>query len=274
MTYRIMIACVTVEVAMVVSPALRYRPKEIHIFRYIRDSGSGRAKLYTDHYAEVVDELSHSLPDCTVIEHTDEPVYDFGRMSRSLDMVYNQTVREHPDCEILANLSSGPREFSATLGIFSYLHPRVTLFKVPTEEYAVGEEELQRYFYDNGRAVGLSRRMYPPKEIAGIRLEPPDERRVRALRMYQSLIDCGTEPYWNRMVPLLKVHGLWDYEPSDREYGSDLELREKLNYFRHYRAYWKEMGWIGDEKRRCPRLTPSGKAVIEMFYVDSEQHPL
>ena len=269
-----MLACVTVEVAMVVSPALKYKPREIHLFRFIRDPGTEKAKLYDDHYNEVVRILSESLPKCIIVEHTDEPVYDMNRMSRSLDLTYSLTVKEHPDCEILANISSGPAEFAAALGVFSYLHPRVTLFKVPTKEYAVPEEELERYFYRDGKAVGMSAEVYPPREIAGIRLELPDERRLRALRMYNSLIESGTEPYWSRLVPLLKAHGLWDYEPFEKEYGSDLELREKINYSRHYRQYWKEMGWIGDEKRRCPRLTPSGKAAIEMYYVDPETHPL
>lgn len=116
----IMIACVTVEVAMVVFPVLRYKPQELHLFRFIRDSGSRKSKLYRDHYNEVVRKVSASLPSCKIIEHSDEPVYEVNRMARSL-----------------ANLSSGPSEFAAALGIFSYVHPRVVLFKVPTREYAV-----------------------------------------------------------------------------------------------------------------------------------------
>lgn len=73
----IMIACVTVEVAMVVSPVLRYKPREPHLFRFIRDSGSRKSKLYRDHYNEVVRKVSASLPSCKIIEHSDEPVNQF-----------------------------------------------------------------------------------------------------------------------------------------------------------------------------------------------------
>ncbi|WP_400240441.1 hypothetical protein [Methanomethylophilus alvi] len=66
----IMIACVTVEVAMVVSPVLRYKPQELHLFRFIRDPGSRKSKLYRDHYNEVVRKVSASLPRCRTIEHS------------------------------------------------------------------------------------------------------------------------------------------------------------------------------------------------------------
>ncbi len=264
-----MIACVTVEVAMVVSPALRYRPEELHLFRYIRDPGNRKSKLYTDHYKEVVRKIGRSLPSCHIIEHSDEPVYEVNRVARSLDKLYAK-ISADGDFEILANLSSGPPEFSAALGIFSYVHPRVTLFKVPTREYAVPQSMLEQFYYDDGVPVGLTRKTYPPKEIAGIRLELPDERRLRALRIYGSMIEQGTEPYWSRMVPVLKEQGLWEYEPGKGDCGSDLALREKMYYFRSYRQYWKEMGWIGDERRRCPRLTASGTAAIEMFFTEPE----
>jgi hypothetical protein len=160
MPYRIMIACVIVEVAMVASPA-QYRSKEIRLFRYSRDSGSRKAKLYEDRYAEVARNINESLPSCAVTEHTDEPVYDLRRMSRSLDMMYNLVVREHPDCEILANVSSGPSEFAAALGIFSYLHPRVVLFKGKMVTYLmlnignpIESTNIARGLHMNQRTVG------------------------------------------------------------------------------------------------------------------------
>ena len=254
----IMIACVTVEVAMVVSPVLRYRPQELHLFRYISDSGNKKSKLYRDHYNKVVRRISESLPSCKIIEHSDEPVYEVNRMARSLDKLYYRISKDNDDFRILANLSSGPSEFAAALGIFSYVHPPVVLFKVPTREYAVSQSMLEEFYYDNGVPVGLTRKTYPPKEITGIRLELPDERRLRALRLYHSMMEGGTEPYLNRMVPALKEQGLWEYEPAKEDLGSDLALREKMYYFRHYRQYWKEMGWIEEEKRRSPRLTAFG----------------
>ena len=267
----IMIACVTIEVAMVVSPVLKYKPEELHLFRFIRDPGSKKSKLYTDHFNEVLRKISSSLPSCRIIEHSDEPVYEVNRMARSFDKLYYRISKDNDDFRILANLSSGPSEFAAALGIFSYVHPCVVLFKVPTREYAVSQAMLEEFYYDNGVPVGLTRKTYPPKEIAGIRLELPDERRLRALRLYHSMMESGTEPYLSRMVPALKEQGLWEYEPAKEDLGSDLALREKMYYFRHYRQYWKDMGWIEEEKRRCPRLTASGIAAIEMFFTEPDE---
>ena len=85
------------------------------------------------------------------------------------------------------------------------------------------------------------------------------------------MMESGTEPYLSRRVPALKEQGLWEYEPAKEDLGSDLALREKMYYFRHYRQYWKDMGWIEEEKRRCPRLTASGIAAIEMFFTEPDE---
>ena len=83
-------------------------------------------------------------------------------------------------------------------------------------------------------------------------------------------MEDGTELCRSRMVPALKERGLWEYEPFRDDYGSETAVREKMHYFRHYRQYWRDMGWIG-EGRRCPRPTPSGMAAVEMFFTDEEE---
>lgn len=267
-----MIACVTVEVAMVVSPAVFYQPDEIHLFRYTRAPWTPKARFYGDHFNEVVRQLKEKLPECIIKEHTEEPVYDFRRMSGSLDKFYALCTNEHPDCEILANLSSGSHEFAAALGIFSYIHPCVTLFKASTKEYAVTQERWHEFYYADGKPVGLSRKMHPPREIAGVRLEIPDEKRVRALKIYQGLLDDGVEPYWSRMVPLLKEQGLWDAWEGDRDYRCSQKTRDKMAFLRHYRYYWEDSGWVYNDGHKCPRLTETGREVTEMFWVgDAEE---
>ena len=59
-------------------------------------------------------------------------------------------------------------------------------------------------------------------------------------------MEDGTELCRSRMVPALKERGLWEYEPFRDDYGSETAVREKMYYFRHYRQYWRDMGWIGE----------------------------
>lgn len=83
--YRIMIACVTVETVMVSDPVMVYEPDEIHLFHYSRDPESKRAKLYEDHYLEVVRRIRETNPDCRIVGHYDQPVYNFRSMARCLE---------------------------------------------------------------------------------------------------------------------------------------------------------------------------------------------
>ena len=152
MPYVIVISCVTTETVMVSAPAIFYQADEIHLFRYTRDPGTPAAKLYEDHYNSVCGQIRSSLPDCKITEHSEDPVYDLPKMVRGLSILYSQIQREHPDAEVHANLSSGPSEFIAALGIFAFLHPDVKLFKVPTKRYTVGAEEfMQLHYNENGR---------------------------------------------------------------------------------------------------------------------------
>ncbi|MBE6513680.1 MAG: hypothetical protein E7Z69_00905 [Thermoplasmata archaeon] len=155
--YIIVISCVTTETVMVSSPSIFYKADEVHLFRYIRDPGTASAKLYEDHFQSVCRQIRSSLPECLVTEHTDDPVYDLSRMVRALSVLYSRIRKEHPDAEVHANLSSGPSEFIAALGIFAFLNPDVKLFKVATRRYTVGAEEFMLLHYDgDGTTKGES----------------------------------------------------------------------------------------------------------------------
>lgn len=141
MTRTVMFACVTVEVAMLVSPAVYYKPDEIHLFRFIRDPGTKRAELYEDHYMEVCRQLQEGLPDTDVIEHCSDPVYDFRAMAGKLGSLRISLLTEHPDARFLVNISSGPAELIAALGVFCFLNRDAIMFKVSTREYSISEED-------------------------------------------------------------------------------------------------------------------------------------
>ncbi len=155
--YIIVISCVTTETVMVSSPSIFYKADEVHLFRYIRDPGTACAKLYEDHFQSVCKQIRSSLPECLVTEHTDDPVYDLPRMVRALSVLYSRIRREHPDAEVHANLSSGPSEFIAALGIFAYLDSYVfrTLFRWGMRKHAdKGKKWIaDRYWHPNGKRL-------------------------------------------------------------------------------------------------------------------------
>ena len=267
-TYLIMIACVTTETVMVSEPVGFYRPSEVHLFRYTRDPGTAKAKLYDDHYREARRQIRACSPETEIIEHSEDPIYDFRSMARCLESLNQGFLKEHPECTVLANISSGPSEFTAALEFLATLNPNVRKFKVATKEYALDESEFSGIYYVDGRPTGLSRSVYPPREIESVHLGKPDEILVKSLRIYSGMIDRGVEPTTRRMVEALKSRGLWVYKPLNVDWRCPQEYREKANFDRRYRAMWKAMGWIdANDRKKCHRLTEQGKAVIEMFYV-------
>ena len=266
--YIIVISCVTTETVMVSSPSIFYKADEVHLFRYIRDPGTASAKLYEDHFQSVCKQIRSSLPECLVTEHTDDPVYDLPRMVRALSVLYSRIRKEHPDAEVHANLSSGPSEFIAALGIFAFLNPDVKLFKVATKRYTVGAEEFMLLHYDeDGSAVGLSREVYDPGPVPTVTLDGPDEVLVRSLRLYHQVLERGESPTGPLMMSLLEEKGLWIQSRNHCGKKTSESTLDRNNYYRNYANIWKMLGWIEDrDMRECPPLTEEGKAVIEMFW--------
>ena len=267
MPYVIVISCVTTETVMVSSPSIFYKADEIHLFEYTRDPGTARAKLYEGHYRSVCNQIRDSLPDCKITEHSDDPVYDLPRMVRGLSFLYSQIMKEHPDAEVHANLSSGPSEFIASLGIFAFLNPEVKLFKVPTKRYTVDAEEFMLQYYDEkGEAVGLFREVYEPKPVPTVTLDGPDEVLVRSLRIYGQLLDRGEEPTGPAMVSLLEEKGLRICSRKNPKKRCCEHTLDRNNYYRNYAIIWKMLGWIEDsDLREHNSLKLTGLIVLASF---------
>ncbi len=67
----IMIACVTVEVAMVVYPVLRYKPQELHLFRFIRDLVNESIERF---FVEAYDIYCKQMPESDYLKEIMEKV--------------------------------------------------------------------------------------------------------------------------------------------------------------------------------------------------------
>lgn len=103
---------------MVPFPVIHYQADEVHLFHYIRNPGAPKAQLYEDHCKETCRQISDALPNCRIIEHPGTVIYDFSSMARILGKLYAKMLDEHPDAPVYANFSSGPDEFTVSLGIF------------------------------------------------------------------------------------------------------------------------------------------------------------
>jgi hypothetical protein len=268
--YTIVISCVTTETVMVSSPVIHYQADEVHLFHYIRDPGTAKAQLYEDHYNETCRQIRESLPQCRITEHTDAIIYDFASMTRSLGRLYAKMLEEHPDAMVYANFSSGPSEFIASLGIFSFLNPEVKLFKVSTKSFTLDTPEYRLLYYDeNGKPVGLSREVYPPKPVPSVKLDAPDEILVRSLRIYNDFLQRGERPLVPEMQKVLEEKGLWVIRHRANGGRSGEGTLDRNNFYRNYSDVWKILGWIEDKDLRdCPKLTEEGEAVIELFWTE------
>ena len=268
--YTVMIACVTVEVAMVVSPAMFYEPDEIHLFSYIRDPEASKSRIYRDHYERVRGEIFRNLPRCRIIEHKNIPIYKFDAMAQEWGRLRVSLSKTHPDTRILVNMSSGPTEYISSATLFSFFNDNVEEFKVSTEEFTVSEEDFIKMHYRDGIPCGLSYKVSEPQEIDTVPLEKPSENGVRALRLYAEFIEYGMVPQCRRMIDAMKKAGIWDYDEKeyDKVHFMELDERER-HYFLRMRDRWRELGWLDeDDKGRVHGLSKRGKAVIRLFYPD------
>src|SRR5574344_475924 len=139
---RVMIACVTFEVAKIVEPAVHYEATEIHLIHF------GDKPPYSDFYTEVCNRIGESLPSSKIVEHI-EPVYDFNRMMSTVLTVIQRVRKGHGDsADIYVNVSAGTSEYSAASLMASMMMDGVISFNVPAERFQVEGPMVKDVYYD------------------------------------------------------------------------------------------------------------------------------
>lgn len=264
---RVVIACVSFEVAMVVRPAVEYGADEIHLFHYIRSGNNPDAAVYADFYDEVCRQLREQLPKVNIIEHRDEPVYSFQPMLRALLGTVAGVRRDCPEADLFVNVSSGPSEFSAAAIIVAMMTPGASAFTVSTKEYTVSTPQLREAYYSNGRPVGLSAEVYSPRPLPSFFITKPDEGLVRALRVYADQRTRREPVTAVTVIGLLREAGLWDYTPVAADRKTEPKQKEVMYYQRHYIDSWVRLGWLDKPARGAKYdLTDAGQNIIDTFY--------
>lgn len=277
----VVIACVSFETAKIVEPAVSYGADEIHLFHYVRNPLLAKGNIYTEFYNEVVNQIRDKLPKVKIIEHADNPVYDFQAMFRELLKLVSEIKARDPlppegdddyvgpDSDILVNASAGTSEFSAAAIITAMMSKNVNSFTVGTREFTVKTEDIKNLYYKAGKPVGLTEHTNAPRVIPNFDLVMPEENLVRALRTFYNRSQAGQSITASAVIQNLKEEGIWNYSASKDSVKTEPKQKEAMYYQRHYVNTWSANGWIEPiNGYRKHRLTDNGLTIISTFYVD------
>jgi len=252
---RILISCVSFEVAKIVDPAVYYEATTIHLIHYGSD-------VYQEFYDEVVKRIHEELPRATIVEHGDDPIFSFERMMNLvLKIIRQEQKRTDGSADIYVNITAGPSEYSAASLIASMMMKGVIPFNVSTEKYQVPVEKVRDVYYENGRPVGLSKTTKEPNVFSTYAIQKPDEKLVIGLGILSEQIPKKqvSAPV---MIPLLNAKGLMDITKTDT---GKPDQKCTMNYQRNFVDRWLENGWVERISKRELKITKEGQTILDVF---------
>lgn len=251
---RIMIACVTFEVAKVVEPAVFYESTKVHLVHY----GGG---LYEEFYDEVVRRLKEELPKAEIISHDDKKVYEFDSMMNVVLNIICEEQKAYVDPSIYVNVSAGTTEFTGAALIASMMRKNITPFNVPTEKYQVDEKLIKEIYYENGKPIGLTKTCREPNLLTTYTIQGPDSRLVKGLDILKSHSGNTSAQI---IIDELAKKGMIEFSRT----GKKFDQKTLMRYQRNYVDKWLENGWVERIGKRVLKITDEGESVLKIF-VDS-----
>ncbi len=255
---RIVISCVTFDVAKVVSPILHYEASKAHLIHYARSDDT----IYKEFYDEVCSRITKEIPRCEIIEHNDE-VYDFAKMMNVVSRIIedeNDKADIMPD--IYVNVSAGTSEYSAASLMASMMHEGVMPFNVSTERYTVPPDMIREVYFNEGRPVGLSMSVKEPTLISTFTMKKPDQNQIKGLWVLRRRL-INKEPISAAaVIPELSELGIIRCVYANSRKPDQNTL---MNYQRNFVDKWIHNGWAERTSKRMLRITPDGEAVLKMF---------
>ena len=161
---RVVISCVTFEVAKVVDPIEYYEATRVHLLSTSKDGD-----IYREFLDEVCSRITAYSKRTQIVKHIsqkdengnyDFTVYDFQSVMRELLCIIQDEIEEHGEnnVEIFVNISAGTSEYSAASLIASMMYHDCTLpFTVSTDEYSVSGDMVRKVFFDGDTPVGQAK---------------------------------------------------------------------------------------------------------------------
>ena len=254
---RIVISCVSFEVAKIVDPAVYYEATRIHLIHY------GKKDVYQEFYDEVVRRLGEELPKAVIEEHGDDPIFNFERMmSLVLRIIRKEQKATGGQADIYVNISAGPSEYCAASLIASMMMEGVTPFNVSSDEYQIPVDRIREVYYENGRPIGMTRETKEPNVFSTYSIKMPDEKLVLALDVLDGQLRNRRPASAPVMIPLLKDRGLMTYgaTPSGKP-----DQKSTMYYQRNFVDRWLANGWVEKVSKREMRITDEGRSILDVF---------
>ena len=267
---RVVISCVTFEVAKVVDPIEYYEATRVHLLSTSKEG---------DIYREFLDEVCRRIADYSkrtqIVKHISEEdengnydftVYDFQSVMREILCIIQDEIETHGEnnVEIFVNISAGTSEYSAASLIAAMMHNECTLpFTVSTNEYAVSGDLIRQIYFDGDRPVGQAKTCKQPRALSAYPIAKPDKEKVLALAVMKEQIEKG-DSCAAKMMQILHEKGLFD-DYSKKEYNNKPEQKDIMKYQRNYVDFWMDNGWVEKQSKRRYRITEVGEDVLSIF---------
>ncbi len=254
---RILISCVSFEVAKIVDPAVYYEATRIHLIHY----GKGP---YEEFFKEVDRRIREELPRTEIVDHDKDPIFDFEKMMNLvLTIIRKEQTETKNNADIYVNISAGPSEYCAASLIASMMMKGVMPFNVSTKDYQVPPERMKDVFYDNGRPVGMTKTTREPNLFSTYEIQKPDEKLVLGLGILDRQMKNKDPTSAPVMIPLLAEKGLIEYTKAPGSNKPD--QKSTMKYQRNYIDVWLEKGWVEKVSKREMRITDEGHTILDVF---------
>lgn len=268
---RVVISCVTFEVAKIVEPVEYYEASRVHLFN---TSSDDEGNIYREFLDEVCHRIEQSPRNTEIVKHIsrmnhygeyDFTVFNFSAIMREILCVIEEEIEKcGGNVEIFINISAGTSEYSAASLIASMMYPEQTIpFTVSTAEYSVPADKVREVYYENGVPVGQTKRCKIPQAVSTYRIDMPDREKVLALGVMKEQIDKG-DSCAATMMSLLRNKGLFE-EYSVKEFNHKPEQKDIMKYQRNYIDYWLENNWIEKLSKRRYKITELGNEILSVF---------
>ncbi len=267
---RVVISCVTFEVAKIVEPIEYYEATRVHLL-----STSKEGDIYREFLDEVCKQIGDYSKKTQIIKHItqedengeqDFNVSDFGSVMRELLCIIQGEIDScgENNVEIFVNISAGTSEYSAASLIASMMfHGQTIPFTVSSKEYSVSGDLVRKVYFENGVPVGQTKSCRQPKALSTYRIDRPEKDKVLALAVMKEQIEKG-DSCAASMMNILREKNLFD-DYSTREYNNKPEQRDIMKYQRNYVDFWLDNRWVEKQSKRKYRITELGEEVLSIF---------
>jgi hypothetical protein len=245
---RIVVSCVTFEVAKVLKPIIYYRADRAILIHW------GGKPPYTDFIKEVKKRLKAERIPC---EERTVMILDFSAVMREVRSIIRKEKAEGN--HVYVNIGAGPQVFSSA-AMIACMMEGATPFNANTKEFTVPSQK----FFEKGVPVGIARDVYDPNEIPVFGMHPPDPELIRGLSIWKEATSrVGGRPTASVMTSMEEAGILSDIYEDDRR--KRISQGALMKFRRNFLEKWEAQGWIRKGQRGKYSITPQGEMMLNIF---------